>query len=487
MSAEAVLRSCAAAPPGRLRVWLGVFGRTSAPSLGWSLNGVPLAPDAVHTVRPLESARTPAMLKENPGRAFSGVFDLPLPQTSNASRKARVEVRLDGGNPLSAELRIMPREVPEGLDASFNVLITSCFHWEEDTGGIVGRMVEDIRKVYQPDLVLAAGDQVYLDLPTLKNFQDDLPWLADKFEQDYRRNWTEESAYAQVLSAGPLICIPDDHDYWNNYPLPAPHLQNTWSEEGRGQWALAARRMCEAFQHYDSTPFGAPLQFDVEPLSFFIADTRTFRTPDLKHMMTEETLQALTAWVSHCAKHGRIGIFSTGQSLLMEKPSLFGRTTEDTELPNYEDFGVLMKELERLMREAGDLLLLTGDVHWGRVTSLVPTDSLLSGRQAYEVISSPSSLVTTVGSDFFARLRQRFSGNAWERHPEACEAPPLFAPPGLQSRFQVHTEHLQRGNQVCLLSFQRRGGNVEVTPRYFPLDQGAAPVTVKPFLLRHGE
>ncbi|PTL85601.1 metallophosphatase [Vitiosangium sp. GDMCC 1.1324] len=426
------------------------------------------------------------MLKGNPERAFSGVFDLTLPHESRTARKARVELRLDGGEPIATELRIIPRKVPEGLEASFNVLLTSCFHWEEDKRGIAGMIVDDIRKTYQPDLVLAAGDQVYLDLPTLRNFPDDLSSLAEKFEQDYVRNWSDESAYARVLSAGPLSCVPDDHDYWNNYPMRTPHLQNTWTRGGRDRWELAARRMCEAFQHYDSTPLGTPIQFDVEPLSFFIVDTRSFRTPDLTRMMTAATLQALSAWVSHCAHHGRIGIFSTGQSLLMEKPSLFGRNMEDAELPNYADFGVLMKELERLMQDAGDLLVLTGDVHWGRVTRLVPTDSILHGRQAYEVISSPSSLVATLGTDQLAMLRQRFTGKPWARHPEGRQAPSVFSAPGMQNRFQAHTEHLQHGNQVCLLSFQRRGHNVEVTPRYFPLELGAAPVSVKPFLLRHG-
>ncbi|HYO51605.1 metallophosphatase [Archangium sp.] len=462
-----------------------MLGRTSAPALRWKLNGTPLASSAIRTVRPLESARTPPMLEGDPERTFSGIFDLPFPQAGNTAQKAWVEVRLDGGNPITAQLRTMPREVPEGLDTSFNVLLTSCFHWEEDKHGIVGTLVDDIRKVYQPDLVLAAGDQVYLDLPTLRNFPEDLPRLAEKFEQDYIRNWTEESAYARVLAAGPLACIPDDHDYWNNYPLRTPHLQNTWGEQGRDTWGRAARRLCEAFQHYGSKPFGEPSQFDVEPLSFFIADTRSFRTSDFSRTMTEGTLHALAAWVTHCADKKRIGIFSTGQSLLMEKPSTFGRTMIDAELPNYEDYGVLLKQLERLMREAGDLLLLTGDVHWGRVSSLASAEALFSGQRAYEVISSPSSLVTTLGSDQLARMRQHFTRERWPRHPEARKAPALFAPPGMRSRFQVDTNHLQPGNQVCLLSFQRRGRDVEVTPRYFPLEPGAAPVTVKSFLLSH--
>jgi len=67
--------------------------------------------------------------------------------------------------------------------------------------------------------------------------------LAEKFEKDYTINWSEPLAYANVLGAAPSISIPDDHEYWNNYPHASPFIQNAWSQEGRDNWREAAQSM----------------------------------------------------------------------------------------------------------------------------------------------------------------------------------------------------------------------------------------------------
>jgi hypothetical protein len=56
---------------------------------------------------------------------------------------------------------------------------------------------------------------------------------------------------------------------------------------------------------------------------------------------------------------------------------------------------------------------------------------------------------------------------------------------GARSPFFASTPFRHRGNQVCVLSFRRRGDSLEVTPRYFPLLHNLQPTTAPSFVLRH--
>jgi hypothetical protein len=332
--------------------------------------------------------------------------------------------------------------------------------------------------------VLLAGDQVYLDLPPITPLPEERPALARKFEQDYARNWFEDSGYAKVVHAAPFACVPDDHDYWNNYPVPQYQAQNTWSAAGREAWEQVARMLYGQFQHVDPTPVGTPVQFDVDPLSFFLLDARSWRDPGFKTTMLPEARDALTAWVSRCIQERKLGVFMTGQSLPLPKAGTLQIHMGDASMSNYGDYGFIMGELDRLMREAGDVLLLTGDMHWGRVAQFVPKDAMASGMQMIEVISSPTSLVTTPVQDQLSQLGAR-KGDPWPRHSDADLIGGVVNLQGTRSPFFAYTLHRQRGNHVCMLSFRRRGENLEVTPRYFPLLLDAQPAVVRPFVLSH--
>jgi hypothetical protein len=113
----------------------------------------------------------------------------------------------------------------------------------------------------------------------------------------------------------------------------------------------------------------------------------------------------------------------------------------------------------------------------------------------YEIISSPSSLVTTVGFDqlsavsgFFSRLFGK--PKPWPRHSDA-EAPPDFlASDVLAERFRNHMLHGQRGNHVALLQFARNGGALDFRVTYWPVSRDSTigrPVVVGPFQLRQDQ
>ena len=478
MSANVVLHACAASA-GRLRVWLGVRERTTAPALSWSLNGQPARPD---TLRPIQSVRSGPFLGGDSPRVFAGLYEFSVAE--DGPRAFRVGVSVDGAPPVTVSLRAIPRAVPSGLDQGFQLMLASCFYWEEDKSGIAGVSMDSVLRGNTPDMLLLLGDQVYLDLPPLKNLPDARPALARKFEQDYARNWFDDGAFAKVVHAAPYACTPDDHDYWNNFPMPSVQSQNTWHGAGRAAWADAARMLYGHFQHVDTTPVGTPVQIEVEPLSFFIADSRAWRDPEFQFTLTPVAREALGDWVSRCIRERKLGVFVTGQSLLMPRAGDLNRRFGDSTMNNYADFRFLSGQLDRLMREAGDVLLITGDLHWSRIVRLNPKDAMDTGMQMIEVISSPTSLVTTPLRDPLAKAKAD-KRDPWPRHSDPKLLGGVVELEGARSSFFAYTLFRHRGNNVGMLSFRRRGSSIEVTPRYFPLRPGDPPSAATPFVLRH--
>lgn len=467
-----------AAPPDRLRVWVGALRRTSVPQLEWRVDGVPRTPEAL---RPIQSARDDGMVDAAERRAFTGVYEFAGDWVRPGSWH-RVEVRDRDGAADTLECRTLPAALPGTMEEPFRVLMVSCYHADEDRRGMAGLMISQLQGTLRPHLTLLMGDQVYLDLPTTRGFPDDLPWLAAKFEEDYVKNWTEPTGYAQVLRSAPNVAIPDDHEYWNNFPHPSPFIQNTLSAGGRARWTTAARRMFEAFQLPYPEGLTRAVEIDVHPLSFFLMDSRTFRDPEREHSVHPAVLAQFQAWVARVTSSGMYGAVVGGQSFFEEPAQGLTATVGDRTLANYGDFGRIARELERLADAGRPVLCLTGDVHWGRVLQTV--DLHRDRGKFYEVIVSPSSLVTTVGSDQLASLGARISGmfgshNPWPRHTEAVDPPEYLASGPLGRRFACRTPclHRQKGNHVAMLSFRRSGFGVDLDITYYSIYPGGRPGT----------
>jgi hypothetical protein len=471
-----------AAPGDRLKVWLGVFQVTAAPGLSWSLDGAPAQPTAL---RALSSVRSDDMLPAaNVPRAFTGVYEFSGLQPDTLHK---VSVRAGGDN-ATLEVRTLPDAVTSELDRSFNVLLASCFHQAEDRGGLAGEIVWQLRATSKPHLTILAGDQVYLDLPTLRNFRDDLAWLADKFERDYTLNWCGPQGYEKVLAAAPFASIPDDHEYWNNFPQSSPIVQNTFTKAGRDKWEKAARAAYEGFQLTPPATPDDPQVLNVHPLSFFFADTRSGKDQDSRRRFTMSAAarQNLDDWVTDVINNKRFGIFVSGQSLFRPPAGKFTGSVGDFELPNYEDYGGIMTTLKRLADAGLPLICLTGDVHWGRVT--VARDRSSQRKAFVEVISSPSSLVTTVGVDgakeagnFIAKLFG--GGSAWPRHSDPSDPPAFLAQEKLGKQFPCTMLQPQRGNHVALLRFRQHAGGIELRVTYWPISKDmnvGKPIAVGP-------
>jgi hypothetical protein len=224
---------------------------------------------------------------------------------------------------------------------------------------------------------------------------------------------------------------------------------------------------------------------EVPPLSFFLADTRSKRDFNRAFLLTEEAHVKLNEWVDDVVAGRKFGVFVSGQSLFAEPVSEFAGMTKDFEFPNYGDYRRIMLQLQRVIDEAHrPVLCLTGDVHWGRIAAAQDTTT---GRNAItEMISSPSSLLTTVGQDTVRRLRGAFGGlfgrsDPWPRHDDPPLPPAFLASDFMAGRFPCSALFRQKGNHVALLSFRQIGGGLECGITYWPIraDNGVArPIDV---------
>jgi hypothetical protein len=455
---------------------LGAFDFSSVPDLRWYADSEEIQPNAV---RALQGARGSALLGGRSPEVFTGVYELSVPPGGKPPHVLRVSSA--NATPATLYPRTMPSKLDDDGDQTLRILLVSCFDWREDRAGRAGRLITRIPVSERPDLTVLMGDQVYLDLPTLANFRKDAAWLAVKFEQDYRRTWEADEGLRKILRASPSLCLPDDHEYWNNFPNPSPFVQNTWTQDGRRNWRLAASALFEAFQQPWPTPPGEPTIFDIPPLSFFLADSRTHREEKTAgrspQAFGEPTVAALDNWADRLELDDLLGVFITGQSLF-EGPrhGLKGKIA-DLQLANHRHYRKIMKSLARCPNRGRDILCVTGDLHFGRVSR---AGSSARGH-FFEVVSSPASLVGTVGADqakqlwsFLRRVANKES--LWPRHPQPRAASPILAPEALGKRYPTSdvpdTEGVcggHRGNQAVMLALRRRAAAVECEIIYYPI------------------
>src|SRR5690606_7959260 len=164
-----------------------------------------------------------------------------------------------------------------------------------------------------------------------------------------------------------------------------------YTPKGRAAWTEAAAALYRAFQMpvtgEDGEEFGDPFVIDVPPMSLFVADSRSLRRPDRSRSFGPRTLERLEEWVRTLRARGWLGVFATGQSLFDPAASTLSGAVGDRVLANYGDYSKLVETLS----EAPQAIAITGDVHFGRVVSVLDVDRELLPT-IHEVITSPSSL-----------------------------------------------------------------------------------------------
>lgn len=468
----------------RLQVWLGVFGSNTTPSLQWLLNGSASGPAVIIPLGALETEDNPPSART---RTLVGIYEFRNLQPDTIYH---ISVQADGQH-ASLQVRTLPTQLSLDGTQQFNVLLVSCYYQPEDRNSLVSAVAGQLNGNKAPHLTLLLGDQVYLDLPTLKDFKDDIAWLAEQFENSYIRNWQGPGGLRTILSSSPCIHIPDDHEYWNNAPHYSPVVGNSRTEGGRHRWRLAAEMLYRAFQLPAPLQPGDPFIIDVPPLSFFLADSRSRRTefsPDEQGKPRAEAMgstarKMLNDWCDRLVQDKLFGVFATGQSLYDEPAGSWKGSIADYTLANYGDYEEIIAKLASVSDRGQPLVFLTGDVHWGRVTTI---NDVKTGRPAmYEVISSPSALVETVGYDGLKRAIGTLSGwfgsaDPWPRHSDPSKPPDFLATQVLGKRYVTGSDsrtngvYGHKGDQLTLLSFTRAGYGLDLTVTYYPVHADTA-------------
>ncbi|MDQ3937244.1 MAG: hypothetical protein M3253_01030, partial [Chloroflexota bacterium] len=197
--------------------------------------------------------------------------------------------------------------------------------------------------------------------------------------------------------------------------------------------------------------------FKVGRLSFRVLDTRLERTADRSRFTTPEELAALDAWVSDLDGPGALVL---GQPIFATQAGPKGHLF-DWGLPDFDQYGELVRILQRSRH---DLLVLTGDVHYGRISGC----RLPSGASLIEIIASPFALV----SGFF--------GGKWQPPPGVF--PPLPVPGATQPAIWVEESHRLATNQFATLEFCADGPRVRLSVRAWQVpDAGVRPESTQVF------
>jgi hypothetical protein len=350
----------------------------------------------------------------------------------------------------SAQVTTLPNELPvlSNTEKPFTVLLGSCFAQREDSEGKVGNTFFHMPHPLTPDIKVLAGDQVYLDSPWWKYLANhyDGDELRDRLLAQYTATWGQKDGFARLLGEGANFFTSDDHEYWNNAPNAGAYVRNTWQDKDRKVWLDTAKQLYRTFQ----TPRSIQ-EFTVAPLSFFIVDTRINRDSDQGQFLPKPDFERLETWVKSLRAPGVLVI---GQPIFWRpvtrriKGSLF-----DWNLPDFKQYQDLVAVLSA---SPNSIIILTGDVHFGRVAY----GRLRSGAELVEIISSPLSLV------------DKSAGGEWD------EAPPTF--PAVRpedvtremlARSQVITEASFQAtdSHFLTLEFARKGGRVNLNLRYWPM------------------
>ncbi len=282
---------------------------------------------------------------------------------------------------------------PDSIGANgISFVLASCF-WQNDDGGHLQKAMRAIVGLEHPAFKLLIGDQVYLDYPfSFKPFDTPESITANR----YRQYWGD-SSYRGALLTTPNFFMCDDHEYWNDYPEKQIHLARTRGSK-RDKYADLAEEYYQKFQLVLNKAPQRWFQFDIEPASFFVTDTRSQRTfigePDHAFMVTQQW-DDLEAW--------QRGLKGPGFLVLGQPLFQADGDWKDHSFSNFRsNYDRLLKILKASLEgdndenRPHDIVILSGDIHTGRFTWAWTGNRT---RPIYEFIASPSSRIGPFTSD----------------------------------------------------------------------------------------
>ena len=304
-----------------------------------------------------------------PGTRYSVLFSRRIEAREDAVPQSWQELK-------TGTFDTLPSRIPLKGKKPFTLGLGSCFYNHRD-GGQAAASYKALYKrgsdAVRPDITFLTGDQVYLDIgfDSLSLFPDE---IRQRIANDYALHW---QTLGSILSRGGTWMLPDDHEYWNDYPFYdslIPTLLALKLSWVRKAWKDAAK---DAVKNIQRSP-----QVDIfsigKDLSICLADLRSFRKK--KKMISDQAFVPILNWAKSLKSPG---VFVSPQPLIVEK---------NPDERNLLSFQAQYTELLKALAHSGhDIVLLSGDVHFGRIAT-VPLGN--NGGRLVEIIASPLSNLT---------------------------------------------------------------------------------------------
>ncbi|VAW88298.1 hypothetical protein MNBD_GAMMA17-1378 [hydrothermal vent metagenome] len=278
----------------------------------------------------------------------------------------------------SGAFTTLPNRIPLKGKKPFTIALGSCFYNHRDGG----RAAAAYKALYQrgsdnvrPDITFLTGDQVYLDIGF-----DSLSLVRDEIRQriadDYALHW---QAMGSILCNGGTWMLPDDHEFWNDYPFyksAIPQLQALRLGYVRKTWDTAATDAVNNIQR--SKPFET---FNIgRDLSICLTDLRSFR--DESGFTSTSVFNKIKKWAHELRSPG---VFVTSQPLIVEE-----NDSEKNLLSYKQQYAEL---LQAFSVSGHDIVLMSGDVHFGRIAT-TQLGNEAKGPRLIEIVASPMSNLT---------------------------------------------------------------------------------------------
>ena len=308
-----------------------------------------------------------------PGKRYEVYFSRYIEKNDAIGRGAQWQELRDG------TFRTLPKRLPTKSQASFTVGMGSCYYTHRDGGQAAGayRALHDRgERSVQPDITFLTGDQVYLDIGfdslSLRGRE-----IRQRIGDDYAKHW---QMLGSILTRGGTWMLPDDHEYWNDWPftdsmlpnllaLKIPKVKRAWSRASKD--AVKNIQRCQRVETFDIG----------KDISFCLADLRSHRSEE--RFLPIADFKRLIDWARNLKTPG---VLVLPQPLIVEwnklERNLLTYTTQ------YNDL------LRALAGSGHDVVLLTGDVHFGRIARANLGDN---GGRLIEIIASPLSNLTGLG------------------------------------------------------------------------------------------
>lgn len=420
-------------------VWAGVV----------SLQGVPAVPSSASIVQVASGRQWPigSWQRWSSPEARGGLLWQRV-RLEGLTPRARYNLDLvvDDTRVAGGVVVTLPDRLPGIDETPLTVLLGSCVCSRQDKDGRVGRAFLGLPGGIRPDLKILCGDQVYLDSPWYRYLiPHGAAALGETFLKNYTETWSQtgdRQGFNHLLATGATYFCSDDHEFWNNAPYPS-FAVNTWTDDGRKTWFDLACTLYRAFQTEQTV-----VTFSVGDLSFFVADTRINRSWDRRRFLTDQDMGRLQDWIGGLSAPG---VLVVGQPIFANRMNWTGNF-QDWNLPNFSQYDPLCRSL---LESRQPIVLLAGDVHYGRVARAVTT----SGVDLIEIISSPMALV------------DRSAGGKWSAAPERF---PAFAVAGAASVPVETVETWERfADHFLTLEFADFGDGVDLKVRTWEVSGGS--------------